>query len=733
MSYPLGPVGWADVSSGFLGLSAGAGHPALLNLGWFWQLIVSSALIALARHGCPMPGYSGLVGIGLALTVSLPGLPWRAWREDGRALWSFRLAPRSLATREASVLVVLHLAGLGLTLRLLHWPFVLVVILPSALGVLQLLGRVLRRPPVALALNALGPVYLLTGLELLRRLAAGLGRQGAVGCLFPLGPALVILAAYAFAYALYGAWPLERRQALAWLGAALIAGAAFAWAAWAYLTLYARGVTGSDPFCYVQMAIDWMHQGTLLHRFPLIPLALRLGIDPRPLLFVGYHEDLVATEWVPTVWPGGHSLLLGLAGRLAGETAIYLGTPLVALVSLIAVIGLGVVLFVDLEAPQRWLAASLAGLLLGTSFEQMRWTLVHMADISAQLFSILTVLLAWQGIARSRRGYIGAAGLALALAYGARHTQLAMAVPVLAFFLVMGKKRYWRVRLLDGMVYLGAAFLGALPDLAYHQALFGSPLHPESKELALYTWRAVPATTLLLVKGWLAGPEFGYLAPFLLIGAWGLWRYHRQAGFVLGLWLGALWAVQAAYSSLRLRDLLPALPALALLTGYGVACSLRWLASRWRTGVVLLTLGIGALLWLRTADTAVRPLYRSFNNFGFLWATQRQEFAAVQQMTEESAVIGSTLNSGPLALYGGRETFRPAAWRPEELQRFLQALWEEGRPTYLLVDGVEMGPVLAGVQRYAHLTPVGVLRRVPYYSPDGGSEIRDALLYRLTR
>ncbi len=685
-----------------------------------------------------VPGYSARLLVAVPLLVVVALFPWQTrlradspcLRQGWHDLWAFRPSSAALSTEATAVLAALHLLGLTVVARLLGWPAWCGPALLLALFLPQIASQLGRRRPSALALNALLPLYLLAAAELGRLLVAySRPEQPSWGAL-PLLPALIVLGAYAWAYQGSTAWPQRGRRALAHAPAMLVGAAAFAWAAWAYLTLYARGVTGSDPYCYVQMAVDVARRGALEHRFPLALYAQALQIDPRPLLHVGYRLPFSPQGDAPTVWPPGHSLLLGLLGLLGGDAAIYLATPLMGLASMAATLWLAWTLSEDLEPRLRMLAGSLAAFLLGTSLEQLRWLSVHMADISAQLFSTLTAVLAWQAARRGRRVCWALAGIALAVAYWTRHAQLAMVVPALAL-LVTVPDRSRRARLLDGTVFLGAALLVALPDLAYHQRLFGSPLHPESEELALYTLRALPATTVMLVRGWLAAPELGYLAPFLLAGTLALARGNRRMGLALGAWLAALWAAQAPYASLRLRDLLPVLPALVALAGYGAAASLAWLGRRTRTGMVLLAFALVVLLDLRTAPTALVPVRHNWNNFGYLWATQRLEFAGLASAVEPEAVVGSTLNDGPLDLYTGRETFRPAAWQPGELERFLRALWADGRPVYLLDDGQEMAAVLAGLAHYARLTPAGTLHRIPYYASDGGSEVRDAVLYRV--
>ncbi|MCL6430593.1 MAG: hypothetical protein K6V36_06980 [Anaerolineae bacterium] len=676
--------------------------------------------------GGPAAGFLALLAIEAWLLPDWPVLS-DAWRD----VWTWQPCSRRLSDGATAVLAATHLVALCAVGRLLGWalwtgPMMLVVLVAARLA-----GQP-RRPepgPAVLGLGPLAPAYLVGGLEVARRAAVRLG--GWAPGLVPLWPVLAVLLGYTLAYQVYGAWPEARRRALWWALAAVLLGGTLAWAAWAYLSLYARGVTGSDPYCYVQMAVDVMRHGSLLHRFPLAALAGRLQIDVLPAMHVGYREPLDALARAATVWPAGHSVLLGLAGRVAGEPAVYLATPLMGLASVALTAWLAMWLFTDLDAPVRMLTGALAALVVATSFEQLRWLLVHMADVSTQLFSSLTILLAWVAARRGRWGWAAAAGVALGLAYWTRHTQLAVLVPAL-FLLAAGRgATASRERLLKGAVFLMAALVAALPDLGYHQQVFGSALRPESQELELYALRAVPATTASLARAWLAGCELGYLVPFLLGGVLALGRRNRLAAWALALWLLVPWAIQAPYVSLRLRDLLPALPALALLAAYGVVQALAWLSARRRGAASALVLVVAGLLWLRTAGTATIPQSRAFNNFGYLWATQRAELAGLAAVTEEGAAIGCTLNSGAVELYAGREAFRPADWPAQDLERFLRALWSEGRPVYLLDDGEAMSAVIAMVMEYGRLEPAGVLEQIPYFSLDAGSELRDVQLYRL--
>ncbi len=54
-----------------------------------------------------------------------------------------------------------------------------------------------------------------------------------------------------------------------------------------------QGGIGSDPFCYVQMAVDFARHGTFAHRFPLTAQVVAWGLPPGSALqfAIGYQEN----------------------------------------------------------------------------------------------------------------------------------------------------------------------------------------------------------------------------------------------------------------------------------------------------------------------------------------------------------------------------------------------------------------------------------------------------------
>lgn len=649
---------------------------------------------------------------------------WQSWS----SLINWRAPGRRLAWQPAIILLFIHLCALSILTRPLGWPLWAAPVI-LVIGLSPQLIPTLRRSYSPLVLDALSPCYVLGMIEIIGRL----GWQISIITTPVLTLAIVICIGYTLSYQVLTLASLKWVRAINWSLTAICGAIVLGWALWTCLSLAARGVSGSDPYCYIQMAIDWARSGSFLHHFPLVRDAVTAGISFEPILHTGYRLPLINGEWAATVWPAGHAWLLGLIGRVFGLEAIYLGTPLLAVLAVLATALMALLANGYLDRRLRWMVAILTGFLTATSFELVSWTLVHMADISALLFSACCFILAWQSSRRSGWSWVltAASGAALGLAYWARHTQLVMLLP--ACILILGQRNglSWGSRLLKVIVLGITALIVALPDLAYHKILFGSIWAPESNELSLYSLASVPRTTWLLISQWSASREFLFLLPSLFIGCYTLYRRQRLVCIALLLWLGASWAIHAPYAALRLRDLIPTLPVLALYTAYGTVVSLRWLAHKRRSAAVGALLVLIMLLYLRSAKTLNLPISHGYNNFGYLWASQRQEFANLRELTPPGAVIAATLDSGPLDLYADRETFQPTIWSDRELQRFVAVLRARGAPLYLLDDSLPMTESLPRWKSFASLTLVATLHQVPYYYPGGGSDNRDIMLYRI--
>ena len=474
-----------------------------------------------------------------------------------------------------------------------------------------------------------------------------------------------------------------------WLrrGAIVLLAITLAWSAVEYLRHRTAGVSGSDPFCYVQMAVDFARHGTFAHRFLLAVQAAAWGLPPGPALPVGY--------WLPggpdaaiTSYPFGFPLLLAAGYVLGGEGALWLVTPLLALAAVGATWALAQVFFGEETPGRRWAIGAVAAWIVATSYAQMRLAIVPMSDVPAQLFSTLALALALAAEHRRRLVLSALSGAALGMAYLVRHTSLILLAPltVILWQSWLAKRGWWR-QLVLGL----AAALVALPDLLYHQRWLGAFWRSENPEIGLQAGLAHVGSSLAAFVEYLAYPgEFGWLLPLFLVGAYVLWRKRRAVFAVLVAWMLALAAMYAPVHTTALfqngaRYLLPAFPALALAISVGVIHVLEALPHRgWTAPVIVLTLAVPFVL--RTP--LHKPLLAQYPTFGYLSPSQGAEFAALRAAIPDGAVvICGDADSGPLSWHTGRDVVRSPGWTQDEFTRFVEGAVDNGMPVYLLDDG----------------------------------------------
>ncbi len=702
-----------------------------------------------AWHSATLLAWAGLHVFGLLAVCAVARLPLAL----GPALFALLLAPAALS------------------------------LAPSALRRMQdKSAPVPARQIITQGLAALTPLLLVYGVLALRVLIGFVARVTSgefhviepFGALLNLPLALIVMSAYALLASIYRAlqhahpqYPIpntqhatRNTQYVRWGALALMAGAVV-WAGWTALTLRTHGVSGSDPYAYAQMGVDLAERGTLFHHFPLARLTYALDIPSEPIVHVGYKLPQDVSRMATTVWPPGYAVFTGAAYKIAGEQGLYLITPLLSLISLFAVAWMARA-FTRSPGPlcgrgSRMAVAALAVFLTATSYQQVEWQMIPMADVAAQLFSVLALTLAfvdWRAPGVWARAALS--GLCLGIAFDIRYTQVLIA-PALALALmrtmptmpVSGvRPARWPssvVRLLPVAVCAGFALLAAAPALIYHTLAFGSPLHTGSEEWANFSLTRLPETAWRTVSELLAYREFGLLSPFVIVGAWALWRASRREHGYGSLWVllayfAPLFLFHVAYWPLRLRDILSLFPVLSILAAIGVVWLVQRLIeanhaapTRWRmAGLAGLLVCLSFAFVLRAMDTLALPVTRGFSAFGYLVREQRESFTQIGRLTPPNAVIGCSLNSGPVDLYAGRLTFRPANWTPDQLIAFVRALQREGGPVYLLDDGVEMSAAIQTARAQFILREVARLD-VPYYFAGSGSENRTAALYAVTR
>jgi hypothetical protein len=731
-------------------------------------LAVAGALAYRFRH-IPLPGWLATQFATLSLVPA----------RDGHLQHSTPLSPlngRRTRLPLLLTLLALHLSGIGLLLvARVGWPvwaapLVMVgLLLPQA----PLLLR--RRPPSLMALTPLLGAYAVT-LLWLAYLGLDITVIGWQGLAFP-NPMVslfyvdgIILAAVTYALLcglVISARQMGRREILwRWALAGLLV-ATLTWAGIVYFGKRTHGATASDPYAYAQMGVDLAERGTFLHRYPLFQEVIPLEIAWAPLQPVGYHIPRNDLGDCPSVWATGASVLLAAGYLLLGETGLYVTTPVVALLVLAATWALVQEVLRSKARSVRYLTGALAVALLATSPEHVDRLLVPMADASAQLFTVLTLLFALRGmrqLAEGRRGIwpFFLAGLFFAWAYWVRHTQLVLALPVL-LAVILGNRAWARVPgpdrgpqgalhqpssamrrashiLLPLALFLAAALVAALPDIIYRWRVFGGPFSTETTELPLMGLQHIVPVAWQMLRDALAAGEWGYLFPLALYGAYRLAREQWREALVLSSAFFAVLLVHLTYHSLRLRDLISLFPLLDLAVAYGAVALVRltWRITRRQPaglnparplgpsrllGAALLPVVTVAwvILSLALARWAMLDnLWKSgWASFGYMRTEHRAAFDRIAEVTPPDAIIGASLNAGAVMLYTGRDAIRPYdSWTAGEWTLFLDAMQAAGRPIYLLDDGGLMADFIAAESSQHALTPIEELPVPLFYTRD---------------
>ena len=503
---------------------------------------------------------------------------------------------------------------------------------------------------------------------------------------------------------------------LFYVGASLLS-VVFIWAGAEYFLHRTHGVTANDPYAYTQMAVDIADHGHPLHQFTLFPRISTLGISWWPVVHYGYQvrvPPLRGNGSTATDWPAGWPVMLSLGYLLLGEGGLYLSNPIIGLLCLGAATAMVAEVLYDRPWGERLLGGGFAAFALATSYEQVDRLLVPMADASAQLFTMLTMFFILRAMRGKHRLYATLGGFCFGWAYFIRHTQLVLGLCAVVAILVLGRHRFsWKERWEFIGLFGLTSFVVAIPDLLYHQLVFGHFLSPESTELDLFNLANVPATAALVWQRSLSANEFGYLSPLILYGAYRMYVERRSQFLILISAVSALLLIHLPYAALRLRDLLSLFPLLLVWGAYGAVDLWRRMPLR-REGVSYWTHGLSVVILLillllpalRTWAILPRPWGSYRASFGYVSAEERRAFDLLGEHTSEGSVVGSSLNGGPIDLYAGREAFRPAFWTEEELDVFFKEMFRDGRAVYILDDGEGLHPSLEHAKTHYKVVPL---------------------------
>jgi hypothetical protein len=140
-----------------------------------------------------------------------------------------------------------------------------------------------------------------------------------------------------------------------------------------------------------------------------------------------------------------------------------------------------------------------------------------------------------------------------------------------------------------------------------------------------------------------------------------------------------------------------------------------------------------ATIWLRSVPTlAATGVGARYSGFGYLLPEQRAAFDRLAELTPPDAVVASTLNSGPVMLYAGRESVRPGSWTTSEWLVFVAYILDHRGHMFMLDDGEELARPRDDLQAQYALEPRSELF-LPYFSVDAGSVNRPVVLYEVIR
>jgi hypothetical protein len=608
------------------------------------------------------------------------------------------LPAESLDILEILILAVLHAAGLIALAGFLHLSWIIVVAGLAAFVIFVLLSR---------RIQVLAPFFFAYGVLLARFVFVRVLRLQVseyYDYLFPdWGLVLFHVQAAALAASIYSLLIitvilLRSRRRTALLASAILFTGTMTWAGAEYFGHRTHGTTGSDPYAYVQMGVDLATSGSVVHRYDLFPIIAPLKISWYPIVHVGYHLPMDEQGNAVTVFPAGGAFAFAFAYRLFGENALYLVNPSFSLLSALAAGLLAWELTRGYDIALRAVVSATTCGLVATANEQVAWAGVTMVDAQAEFLSVMSLLLALRTRLDKSAWLLVFSGAALGAAYWVRHTQIVLAFSLLIIFLWANPTPRARARavLLCG----AAALLIGIGDLWYHQTYLGGWLHPESEELALFSLGAVSSSAANMFQQTFAGDEFGWLAPFLMLGAVFLARHKPVEFAALLAWLVLSLALHLPYAAVRLRDLLPEFPAVAFLAALGLSLlAAKTLSSRrWQWLAGLLIFASLEVLLLRVWDTMPLAWQGARPIFGYMTESQREAFTRLAEITPPNAVVGSTLNDGAIDLYSNRNTFRPDAWSSAERRGFLNAIASGHPEIYLLDDGPAMEAVLTDLR-----------------------------------
>lgn len=498
----------------------------------------------------------------------------------------------------------------------------------------------------------------------------------------------------AFAAALWKWWTIatKRLERLPWFVPPVlviaIAGAVIATS----IRHTAFVAAGSDAFGYVSQADMWA-TGTLRRPQPLMT-ELAAFVPREAMAPLAYRPAPDQAAIVPVTSPG-LPMLMAIAEVAAGREAVFVIVPLLAAIAVWATYLLGCGL------SDRWTGVAAAALLGSSPAFLFQLTSSPMSDIPAAAFWTLSLVAALRvrpaatsdvgppspgAVGRASRSTPGNPNTWFALASGAAaavailiRANLAPVAVVPAALVVWNSSRRWR----DAVLFS----VGVAPAVGFIAWLYtywyGSPLNSGYGSLnALYSAANI-APNLSRYSRWLLESQTplvlaAVIAPLLV--------RRRVAAAALLAFTGAVLGCYLLYFPFDvwwyLRFLLPAYPALMVLTAGALVAAVRWLPTQSRA-----LIAIALLLIVANRTIGYAAARATFDTGG------EQKYAITGRYVADhlpaNAVIFCEQHSGSIRYYANRTTIRYGGVPVDHLDGAIAELERLGYRPYLIVEDWE--------------------------------------------
>jgi hypothetical protein len=421
----------------------------------------------------------------------------------------------------------------------------------------------------------------------------------------------------------------------------------------------------SDAWGYVSQAHMWA-TGTLQTPEPL--MARLSNVLPREAVApLAYRPSPDGSGIVPVTSPG-LPMIMAIFEIAGGRDAVFAVVPLLAALAVWATYLLG------RNCSGRWIGVMAAGLLATSPAFLFQLTSAPMSDIPATTFWALSIASALRG----RGAWSGiAAGIAILI-----RANLVPVVIVPAAILAMNRTPPAKPSR-EALLFASGVLPAAIVIATLYTYWYGSPLNSGYGSLGQIYSAANVLPNLTRYSSWLLESQTPVLLVSLLAVAV---TGDRRTAVALLMFVGGVIACYVFYLPFDawwfLRFLLPAFPAMFVLTAAGLAAVVRVLPSQLRVAAILTALAVVANHTVTYA--AARATFDSGGE---------QKYAItgryIAGRLPANAVVLSEIHSGSIRYYAQRSTIRFGSIPSDHLEPALAELQRLGYQPYLVAEDWE--------------------------------------------